>query len=336
MTADRRRGGVGWRTYTSGASNRRNVPSGFACGRLCGRIARTTSMSGRWRKSWPATRRRSSSPSGLAVGSAASWKRPSAPGPTVATRRRSATSRGGTSMPTCGGVVWAGAWSRRRKPGHDRGDAARWPRTPSYGMRSATRPTGLSGTRRPPDSCSSRRTWTAVGRIVAVGAALGEDFSMPSAYVRRLDLSECETLIATLGDSPETVIAVHQLRHGLCEVYVEAGSGHHDAVLLRPSRPSDELMGFGPDVESLGRVLLTLSDWSCVCVENGTARRLGPILEAHLGCPVRYYHGHLPHPRTARRGRLTPIGPVLDGRGFQPDAVRPDRNPGGLPGVRDL
>ena len=110
---------------------------------------------------------------------------------------------------------------------------------------------------------------------------------MPSAYVRRLDLSECETLIATLGDSPETVIAVHQLRHGLCEVYVEAGSGHHDAALLRPSRPSDELMGFGRDVESLGRVLLTLSDWSCVCVENGTARRLGPILEAHLGCPVR-------------------------------------------------
>ena len=111
---------------------------------------------------------------------------------------------------------------------------------------------------------------------------------MSSAQVRRLDPAECEALIRALGNTPETVIAVHQLRHGLCEAYAEAGSGHHDAVVLRPSRPSDELVGFGPDVESLGRVLRGLSDWSCVCVEDETARRLGPILEADLGRPIRY------------------------------------------------
>jgi hypothetical protein len=103
-----------------------------------------------------------------------------------------------------------------------------------------------------------------------------------------LESSECEALIQVLGDTPETVIAVHQLRHGLCEAYAEAGSGRHDAVVLRPSRPSDELMGFGPDVESLGRVLRGLPGWSCVSAEDGTARRLGPILEADLGRPVRY------------------------------------------------
>jgi RimJ/RimL family protein N-acetyltransferase len=47
-------------------------------------------------------------------------------------------------------------------------------------------------------------------------------------------------------------------------------------------------VGFGPDVESLGRVLRGLPDWSCVCVEDATARRLGPILEAQLERPVRY------------------------------------------------
>src|SRR5262249_30303418 len=120
-------------------------------------------------------------------------------------------------------------------------------------------------------------------------APLGEeDFSMASAQVRWLEPSECEALIWALEDSPETVIAVHQLRHGLCESYVEAGSGHHDAVVLRPSHPSDELVGFGPDVESLCRVLRGLDGWSCVCVEDGIARRLGPILEAQLGRPVRY------------------------------------------------
>jgi hypothetical protein len=111
---------------------------------------------------------------------------------------------------------------------------------------------------------------------------------MSSAQVRRLDPPECEALIRALGDTPETVIAVHQLRYGLCEAYREAGPGRHDAVVLRPSRPSDELMAFGPDVESLARVLLDLPDWTCVSAEDGTARRLGPILEADLGRPVRY------------------------------------------------
>jgi hypothetical protein len=111
---------------------------------------------------------------------------------------------------------------------------------------------------------------------------------MSSAQVRRLEPSECEALIRTLGETPETVIAIHQLRHGLCEAYVEAGPSRHDAVVLRPSRPSDELMAFGPDVESLARVLSDLPDWTCVSAEDGTARRLGQILEADLRRPVRY------------------------------------------------
>src|SRR5262249_17791900 len=60
------------------------------------------------------------------------------------------------------------------------------------------------------------------------------------------------------------------------------------AVILRPSRPSDELMGFGQDAESLGLVPRGLEGWSCVSVEDRIARRLGRILEAHLGRPVRY------------------------------------------------
>ncbi len=106
--------------------------------------------------------------------------------------------------------------------------------------------------------------------------------------IRRLEPSECEALIRALGDTPETVIAVHQLRHGLCQAYAEAGAYRHDAVVLRPSRPSDELLGFGPDVESLGRVLRGLPGWSCVCVEDRTASRLGPILESQVGRPIRY------------------------------------------------
>jgi hypothetical protein len=111
---------------------------------------------------------------------------------------------------------------------------------------------------------------------------------MSSGQVRRLDPPECEDLVESLGDTPETVIAVHQLRHGLCEAYAEVASGHYNAVILRPSRPSDELLGFGQDVESLGLVVRGLDGWSCVSVEDRIARRLGPILEVQLGRPTRY------------------------------------------------
>ena len=110
----------------------------------------------------------------------------------------------------------------------------------------------------------------------------------PAGRIRRLDRSECLTLIQAIGDTPKTVIAAHQLSHGLCEAYIEQGSVRHDAVVLRPSRPSEELVAFGEDAASLGRVLRGLSGWTCVCAEEEIARRLGPILEADLSCPIRY------------------------------------------------
>jgi GNAT superfamily N-acetyltransferase len=123
---------------------------------------------------------------------------------------------------------------------------------------------------------------------VTVGRSLGEDSSLPSVEVRQLDPGECESLFQSLEDTPETVIASHQLRHGLCNVYVEGGTGRPDAVVLRPFHPRDELVGFGSDIESLGRILRSLPNWSCVNVDDGTAHLLGPILEAGLRRPVRY------------------------------------------------
>ncbi len=111
---------------------------------------------------------------------------------------------------------------------------------------------------------------------------------MSSAQVRQLDPTACEFLLQSLGDTPETVIASHQLRHGLCNAYTEGGTFRHDAVVLRPFRPNDELVGFGSNAESLGRILRSVPDWSCVNVDDETAHRLGPILEADLGRPVRY------------------------------------------------
>ena len=159
---------------------------------------------------------------------------------------------------------------------------------------------------------------------------------MTSAQVRRLDPSECEALIRALGDTPETVIAVHQLRHGLCQAYSEAGSDHHDAVVLRPSHPSDELVGFGPRRRVAGagapgppRLVLRARGG-----RDRTSARSDPGGRSGAADPLP--DGYLSHDGTARRGQLAPVGPVLDGRGLDLLDRGPARHPGGLPGVRDL
>jgi hypothetical protein len=47
-------------------------------------------------------------------------------------------------------------------------------------------------------------------------------------------------------------------------------------------------MAFGTDAGAIWRVLADLSGWACISVDGDVARRLGPILEAHTGRPVRY------------------------------------------------
>ena len=60
-------------------------------------------------------------------------------------------------------------------------------------------------------------------------------------------------LADALGESPETVAAVHQLHRGLCRAYILGTPGHFDAVIIE-SPASAELMGYGHDVNALSKV----------------------------------------------------------------------------------
>ncbi len=104
-----------------------------------------------------------------------------------------------------------------------------------------------------------------------------------------LDVSEYETLCLVLGDTPETVIAVHLLRRGLCSAFVVGEISDPDAVVIRSNNLPEEPTAFGTDAVAIFRVLHDLPGWTCVNVDTEVARQLGPFMESQRARSVRYY-----------------------------------------------
>jgi hypothetical protein len=69
--------------------------------------------------------------------------------------------------------------------------------------------------------------------------------------IKRLESLECEELARALGDTPETVIAVHVLRRGLCSAYSVNERNNSDAVVILSTRLPEEPTGFGSDAEGI-------------------------------------------------------------------------------------
>ncbi len=103
-----------------------------------------------------------------------------------------------------------------------------------------------------------------------------------------LDRAGCGALADALGESPETVIAVHALRRGLCDAFVVGEPGYCRAALIcRPEVPG-EPDGFGEDAAALWSLLRGIDGWECVCVSQRCARVLGPLIARERRRSVRY------------------------------------------------
>ena len=106
---------------------------------------------------------------------------------------------------------------------------------------------------------------------------------------RLLDPPGCQVLADTLGDTPETVISVHQLRRGLCRAYLVGNPGDFNGVILQSEEEPEELMGFGTTPEAWWEILQTVQGWTCVEVPRAGAALLGPLIETHRRVSIRYY-----------------------------------------------
>ena len=96
-------------------------------------------------------------------------------------------------------------------------------------------------------------------------------------------------LIDALRDSPETVISLHLLKHGLCEAYVAGDPARFDGLIIQSHQKPGEPTGFGDDARTLWELLKTVRGWWCVNVSEACAPRLGTIVEEETGRAVRYY-----------------------------------------------
>ncbi len=127
--------------------------------------------------------------------------------------------------------------------------------------------------------------------------------------IRPLEPGECSVLADALGDGPETVIPVHQLRRGLARAYA-VGHPPGLADVIVQGDPPKEPWAFGADADTLWDILQTVHGWTCVTVGREIAAPLGVIIERETGAKVRHY-GDVYHALTRPAAR------------FVDDAVRP-------------
>lgn len=144
--------------------------------------------------------------------------------------------------------------------------------------------------------------------------------------VQPLNPEQARLLAGTLPDSPQTVIAISQLRRGLAQAYVVGEvldwempvlSEVEAAVILDTGQPG-EPTAFGHNAAQIADLIAALPGWFCVNVASELAPRLGPLLAAKMDRPVHYYGDiyhtmttpapHLPHPAVRR---LTPADSLL-------------------------
>lgn len=146
-----------------------------------------------------------------------------------------------------------------------------------------------------------------------------------------LDIGDHLRLAAALGDTPETVIAVHLLHRGFARAYVAGRPDRFEAAIIRNLEFNrDELTGFGA-ARSMWELLKERHGWSSVEVNPSIASQLAEPLELASGRPVSFlddiYHV-LRHPvvpapvetvrllSPADSGLLERAPPELRGKGW--------------------
>ncbi len=130
------------------------------------------------------------------------------------------------------------------------------------------------------------------------------------ARYRQLDPEQYPVLAAALGDTPESVISVHQLTRGIAAAYVAGDPAHFHGALIHHSADPGEPVAFGADAAVLWELLQRVQGWGCVNVPDSCAHQLGQLIAAETGTRVRYY-GDIYHTLT------TPVVP------FHHSVVRP-------------
>ncbi|OGN95665.1 MAG: hypothetical protein A2Z77_07765 [Chloroflexi bacterium RBG_13_51_36] len=110
-------------------------------------------------------------------------------------------------------------------------------------------------------------------------------------------------LLATLVEDPETVISIHVLTRGDCNVYMSRDQRLRSVAILQPKELPSEPTGFGSDANALWQELSRMKGWQCILVDKEVAPTLGQIISRQLKTPVVFLDDvyHIP------RGQVFPF-----------------------------
>ncbi len=107
--------------------------------------------------------------------------------------------------------------------------------------------------------------------------------------IAQLDSGDFAELADTLGDTPETVVAVHLLRKKLCKAFVAGSPTSFSAAIVQGHFDPEEPRGFGTEARALWELLQLVEGWDCIGVNRQCAKPLGDMIEKSNGIKVRYY-----------------------------------------------
>ncbi len=119
---------------------------------------------------------------------------------------------------------------------------------------------------------------------------------------------ECLVLADALGDTPETVIPVHVLRHGLCDAYVTGDPSDCAATIVQPLSLKEEPFGFGENADAIWELLSCAPGWRHINVALPLTAPLGAVIVRETRAGLRRY-GDIYH--TLTRPAVTFHAPVV-------------------------
>jgi predicted GNAT family acetyltransferase len=99
---------------------------------------------------------------------------------------------------------------------------------------------------------------------------------------------ERRLLLATLVETPETVISIHALTRGECNIYISGDRHHRSVTILQSKDLPSEPVAFGSDVNAVWQQLTQVKGWQCILVDKEVALPLGEIISSQLKTPVSF------------------------------------------------
>ncbi|HXH58341.1 GNAT family N-acetyltransferase [Iamia sp.] len=146
--------------------------------------------------------------------------------------------------------------------------------------------------------------------------------------IRRLESHVREGLVAFIGDSPETVLAIHALQSGLGRVWTSGPSDDLRAVIVESALVPGEPQGFG-DPASLLDLLARAEGWRCIELNPDVADDITDDFERRWGIASRVIdvvHISRQCPRVEGHPRVRPLRvPDLSRLSVASDDVFPGR-----------